>query len=378
MNIRIITFHGVSNFGAVLQAYSLQRYLQSIGHCVSFIDYLPDYTTSGGSFWFPRSRWHLKANLVIAYQKFILLRSLGPATRLQNRLFQQFRNSHLTIEGSTYKNSSQLKSNPPIGDVFICGSDQIWNPTEQAGLDPAFFLDFVPDRFKKIAYAASFGRQSISADFGVQIRQFTQRFHAVSVREESGLSILKNFGVCNATLVPDPTFLLDADGFDFDQPQTHSNNSVIFSYVLRAGAGFYSLQKALAKHLSLEVVQPINPFERWPVYGKRLPMGPVQWLSSIRCASAVLTNSFHGTVFSILFNRPFLTIQLDGKKAPLNARVVHLLQLLNLTDRLVAVNNIDQASRLISTSINWDEVNRKVLSLKMSGRSFLLNSIRLS
>lgn len=376
MKIGIVTFHAVPNYGAVFQAYGLQQYLKSLGHDVFFIDYRPAYLTTGGYFHLPKSRWHVKANVVIAYQKYMALKGwLDPAMRQQKKAFEAFVTKNLILSSSRYTSIEQLRKQPPTCDAYIAGSDQIWNPSTQYGVDPACFLDFGPPSSKRIAYAASFGKSIIPHRHHAEISSLASNFNAISIREASGCELLKQIAGIEATLVPDPTFLIDWNDFINSSPSNTHQNNHLFSYVLRSGDGLYELQKNLAENMQAEVLQPLNPHQRWKSFGKVNAMSPLEWLESIRNASAVLTNSFHGTVFAILFNRPFLTVKLDGNKAGLNTRMDHLLTSLGLTDRQVSLSDYDTVADKMQHPIEWDAVNARIKKIKAQGCEFITQAL---
>jgi len=378
MKIGILTFHAVPNYGAVFQAYGLQRYLRDLGHEVFFIDYRPAYLTTGGRFHMPLSSWHAKANVVIAYQKWMHLKaSFNPAMRQQDSYFANFVSMHFSLSPECYRSPTSLRAAPPDCDVYIAGSDQIWNPSAQQGVDPACFLDFGPSSVKRVAYAASFGRPSIPNRHHPEIAKLASAFDFISIRENSGCEILKSISGLNSTQVPDPTFLIDWNQLieaDSNINRDKCNNT-LFSYVLRSGDGLYDLQKNLADSLSLDVIQPLNPHQRWKSFGEVKAMTPVEWLSSIQNSTAVLTNSFHGTVFAILFNRPFLTVKLDGAKSGLNARMDNLLANLGLLHRQIGLEEADLATPRMLEPIDWDTINQRVENMRNQGAEFLAHAL---
>lgn len=376
MKIGILTFHAVPNYGAVLQAYALQEYLKGLGHEVCFIDYRPAYLTTGGWFHWPKSRWHLKANVVIAYQKLMALKgAFSPAMCEQNARFREFTETYLSLTPRRYRNMPGLVSYPPQCDVYIAGSDQIWNPSEQNGLDSACFLNFGPASVIKVTYAASFGRSEIPPRHHGEVASYAKALDAISVREASGCQLLKEYSGREATLVPDPTFLIDWDTPDPGTQSRTQEKGTLFSYVLRSGDGLYAFQQELGYQLNLDVIQPHNPHQRWNSYGAVVPMSPMEWLAAIRNSSAVVTNSFHGTVFAILFNRPFLSVKLGGAKAGLNARMQHLLNELGLEERQVALSGGKEAVEKMQSSIDWDRVNKRIAEMRDDGIDFLARAL---
>ena len=376
MKIGILTFHAVPNYGAVLQAYALQMYLEQCGHQAEFIDYRPSYITTGGWFHLPKSAWHVKANVVITYQKLMALKGIfNVDMREQNKRFDQFTDVYLKLSPMRYKTLGGLQNNPPIYDSYICGSDQIWNPSKQHGLDPACFLNFGSKLIKKISYAASFGCTEIPQRHHAEAAAFLEALDVVSVREASGCSMLKRFADRESVLVPDPTFLVDWHSVLKSINAQPCSDGKLFSYVLRSGEGLHDFQRELSEGLGVEVVQPLNPHQRWKSYGEVIPMGPMEWLRSIQQSSAVVTNSFHGTVFAILFNRPFLSVKLGGSKAGLNERMDYLLASLGLERRQISLDKSKRALTLMEEPIDWAKVNSRIAAMKEQGVAFLSNAL---
>lgn len=375
MKIGILTFHAVPNYGAVLQAYALQKYLEQLGHDVRFIDYRPPYLTTGGHYHWPRSQWHIKANIVITYQKLMTAKGwFSPAMRDQHRRFAKFTDDYLKLWPVRYRTIEELRANPPDLNVYICGSDQIWNPSQQYGLDPACFFDFGPDAIRRISYAASFGASTIPERHHRELAQYSAKLDAVSIREESGRKIFENLTGRSSELVADPTFLVNWGDSNIPSDLDCAKGK-LFSYVLRSGDGLYQLQKTLGESLRLGVIQPLNPHQRWKCFGEVMPMSPLDWLAAIRSSAAVITNSFHGTVFAILFNKPFLSVKLSSGKEGLNARASHLLKTVGLSHRQVARGENANAVELMREPIDWAGVNQKIEQMKAQGNSFLQGAL---
>ena len=206
MKICTITCHDVYNVGASLQAYALQTYLKSLGHDVKIIDYKPDYLSK-----------HFRLDIIgnpkydkpFVREAYLLAKLPGRLRILpRKRAFDGFTSKHLELT-RRYASNEELKANPPEADVFLAGSDQIWNPLFPNGKDPAFYLDFVQEGIRA-SYAASFAVD----EFPQELRDVTAKYLAkldyIAVREKSGLAVLDSMGIHNAETVLDPVFLLDS------------------------------------------------------------------------------------------------------------------------------------------------------------------------
>lgn len=366
----IVTFHFVPNYGAVWQALALQEALQKLGHEVVVIDYRPKHVFDGGGFWLPCSPWRLKANVVIAYQHFNKLRRRFSGGSSLDGLFEHFIQKHLQLGESCYRSEAALRKNPPPLDAVVCGSDQIWNPSRQRGTDPMYFLDFAAPHQQRVAYAASFGRANIEQRHEKRVGELIRGIGLLSVRERSGVELCRKLsGRDDATVVPDPTLLRaewpEAEG----HPEAPAR--YLFSYVLRSAESIQQLTTDLALELGLKVLRPLTAHAQSVPDGVHsLLLSPTQWLAGIRDAEAVVTNSFHGTIFSILFRRPFLTVSIGTGKEALNERANSLLEQLGLQDRFYAGENVN-ARELMERPIDWVGVDARLASLRSEGLDFL-------
>lgn len=372
MKIGILTFHFADNYGAVLQTYALETYVRQLGHEVEIINYQPDYMTNGGRFRFPRSKRDLYANATIMFIKLSNLRSVFTG-KARNAAFMAFRTKYLNTAQREYTTLDQLRSETPVYDAYICGSDQIWNPPARVGVDPAYYLDFCPKTCRRISYAASFGGANIENIYRKDIGELLAGLDAISVREESGLKLVESLAGRNASWVPDPTLLLndyqsvtaDPEGDDF-----------VFSYCLRGNDSIAEIQRFVAIMFNSQVVLPYNSQQRWSSDGKVVHLGPSEWLGHIRYAHAVVTNSFHGTVFSILFQKPFITIPLAGRNKNLNERVMSLLARLGLTDRLMFGTQEADVKRLLGVPIDWEDVHNRLQAWRVEAQEYLINALQ--
>ena len=232
MKIKTITCHDVYNVGAGLQAYALLTYLEQLGHDVQIIDYKPDYLSKHYSFSIVGNPIYEKGKLI----KFLYLMVKFPK-RLwcyfgkRKRRFDLFKKEYLKVTPICYSSNEHLKDETPEADIYIAGSDQIWNPLFKNGRDPAFFLDFVPENKIKASYAASFAVESLPIELEKEILDRLKRLDFVSVREKSGLDIVKGLGVDRGRVVLDPVFLLDKTKWDgFCKETTEFNERYILIY----------------------------------------------------------------------------------------------------------------------------------------------------
>lgn len=376
--VGIMTFHFVPNYGAIWQVWALQRFLELHGYDATVIDYRPRHVIDGGRFWVPTSLARLRANVIIAYQRYCAIRNLFGRRRVVREHFRDFERHWLRLTPRRYATLSELRKDPPQADALVCGSDQIWNPSPQFGFDDAYFLDFGSDGVRRISYAASFGRSQIESESAVRLKSLMARLDAISVREASGIEILKTAGFDGGvTHVLDPTLLLDGDEYPRSPPAL-AQQPYIFSYVLRGSGGLAALQRQVAHEAALPVYAPLNMHHGKRTADIEVLSTPEEWQGYIRGAAYVLTNSFHGTVFSILHRRQFLVVGLEGPKAALNDRAFSLLADLGLSDRVMLPHQAADAYARLKDPIDWQAVNRRLTERRACSTAFLLNALSAS
>lgn len=346
MKIKTITCHDVYNVGASLQAYALMEYLLKKGHDVEIIDYKPDYLSGhyrlGGISNPKYDRAILKQAYLLAKFPQRLLAKLGK----RKKNFDQFRKNYLKVTEKRYRSCEELSHNCPEADLYIAGSDQIWNPLFPNGKDPAFFLHFVSESKKKISYAASFATDRILTEDQRRMAPWLYRMDAVSVREASALDILKTMGV-EGIQVCDPIFLLDAAEWHLIGAKSTERNYLLV-YDFDGNREIESMAHAIAQEKSIDIVS-VFPMKS---AGKTLrDMGPREFISCINCADAVLSNSFHATAFSLLFHKDFFVL---NRQEAINTRMQDLLKQVGLEDRLLQkTEDLERARPII-----WNQVDK--------------------
>ncbi len=345
MFIATMTFHWSANYGAVLQAYALQKYLQLEGYNTEIIDYRPV--------------------IVLVKQAVLSGRNgIGDHLKKQKKL-DEFREKYLKLSNRTYRFGSQLNKCKDNYDVVIVGSDQIWNESftlrGEFKNTLSYFLDFLPDNVMKISYAASFGFSGLPTSSYIDaVKDSISRFRAISVREEEGAQIVKQFGL-NADVVCDPTLLLEKKDY-IDTFNLQKDRTGVFAYILqkRQDDAWQTVSTA-ADYLDCS-------------FNKQFSGSMTEWLNSIMTAELVVTNSFHGTLMSIILNKPFIAITING--SGMNSRLYTLLSETDLLSRLIEKYDSTRVYSIINSDIDWCEVNAKLTSLRQKGRNWLKNHIR--
>ncbi|MCF7995750.1 MAG: polysaccharide pyruvyl transferase family protein [Chromatiaceae bacterium] len=372
MNVGLLSYHFSDNYGALYQAYALRKWFLGRGIGAEFINYAPPYVDEGGPFdcpWRP-SLW--RKNATILYMKLAYLqgRLFGNHELLAD--FDRFRAEHLGICSPRLKTAKALRPYMAAYDMLVCGSDQIWNPSIQRGLDPVYFLDISgAEKARKVAYAPSFGRSAIEQAHLAEIGRLVIGLDAISVRETSGLDILESAGLPRdrAQVVPDPTILLGR--FDELLARNVEPDDSIFCYALRTATWIREVAEMTATHVGGPLLTPRSSRQRWRDIGKGVVPGPVEWLQMLARAQLVVSNSFHGITLSVVLNRPFIAVALPGKRVDLNARARHLLYQIGLADRIMDVPDIKTVRQLIATPVNWEAVNAMLAAIRAEAEAYL-------
>ena len=316
MRICTITCSNTDNHGARLQAYALAKHLQNQGHDVSIIDYRPPYMD-------PSFRILYWPGLSVKeWAKFFLRFPQRIRSKKRHRHFVAFSKYYLPLTDRVFRNVQELRENPPAADLYVAGSDQIWNTFFPNGTDPAFYLDFGPDSVRRESYAASFATPKLRPGCEEFVRSNLSRFDRISVREESGLRILKTLGFHDGVREEDPVFLLQSDKWDEIADGTGRGENYVLVYDFFSDPKLKKRARAAAKDRHLKIYA-VCPF--WQSYADKnyTTAGPESFVSLIKNATLVVTNSFHAVAFCLIFQRQFLFVpRPDG----LNERIEDLLK----------------------------------------------------
>ncbi len=334
--IGIITIHKINNYGSVFQAYALQRACENLGRKVEIIDY--NYPNS---FHVP-NKYAKTEDLLPNEPRWIKLLYAIDLMK-QHRGIARFvsRFEHLSLK--QYNHPSELLSDVPHYDVYITGSDQLWNPRHCNG-DPAFMLHFAPDNALKISYAASVGANSIPEDLKPLYKKMLNRYTHISVRENSGLSVVKDVADKDATVVLDPTLLLNRDQWNqIATPKRQFRKKYILCYFLNYTFNAFPYVDQLAEYMQkqtgYEIVRVARPPHKLglPHTHYRVGASPEEFLALVRDAEMVLTTSFHGTAFAVNYGKPVFTVAQDREAS--DSRQVSLMHNLGLDNQILSIKD---------------------------------------
>ena len=285
--------------------------------------------------------------------------------------FDKFEKEYYHLTPIKYYSSEQLQKKPPRADVYVAGSDQIWNTFSENGKEPGYYLDFGKESIKRISYAASLATSTIKEEYKVFIKEKLARFNAISVREKTGAKLLIDLGIDNISVVLDPVFLLDKSEWKQLSLKgnlyglSHESYVLVYDF-LGNDDNMISFVKAYAKEKSLKIVS-INDFsERGYADININNAGPLEFLSLIDNAACVVASSFHATAFSVIFEKEFYTFNLKGHNN--SSRMLDFLSTIGLQDRM---NSED----IIDNSIDWKKISSNLL-LKLKQSKEFFNQIR--
>ena len=328
MKIKTITCHNVYNVGASLQAYALLTYLKGLDHEVEIIDYQPGYLSDRHNIsYVPNEKY--RNNIVLKYAYLLCKIPVRLKELPKKNIFDKFHDENYTLTDKTYRNNEELKLNPPIADIYFAGSDQIWNTIFENGKDPAFYLDFAPKESIKASYAASFATEKVDDKYKSKVYKWIENLDYISVREKTGLDILEDMNIKRGQCVVDPVFLLDKSFWDSKCKDENYNEDYLLVYDFENSSRIEEISKYIAKKNNLKI---------WTVFKSKYAdkqlknVGPLEFITYIKNAKCILSNSFHGTAFSIIFNKEFYVIK---RNEDINTRMQDLLDSINASERLI-------------------------------------------
>lgn len=362
MKIGILTFHCAHNYGAVLQCYAMQEFLRSKGHDVEVINYRPNYLLE------PYKIFNIKRFLTknpIRLLKSLIIEFILFPVRLKRFYgFEKFINGRLNLSEKVTRSSIS-----PNHDIYIVGSDQIWNPKITNGFDSVFFADFpfLKDEKKYISYAASMEAKVLIDDQVAFFKKNLSNFDSLSVREDALQQLLQPLIGKPIYQVLDPVLMAPSQIWD----SFSSSKKNIEKYVVVYQVRNHPDTLRIAHHIAVQIGAKVKVLVAWvnfrPVEGTNQIATPEEFVDIIRNAACVVTTSFHGTAFSVVFNRPFYTVKLnDGW----DTRSQSLLTSLGLEDRIVDVTDSPQFKE-----IDYSLANQKLEELRCCSQGYLLNAL---
>ncbi len=357
MRVGIVTFHASYNFGSALQAFAMQEVLCNLGHEATIVDYL----SRNQNLYRLVSLRHPKLNL-----RFIK-NPVGHISRRES--FKAFSVKHFNLSDAryTYKNEPKLAELRDDLDCFVCGSDQIWNLDCTQGAVEPFFLSFAGDK-RRVAYAPSLAHTSFKPEnFDKEkVARLLAGFDFLSVREEETLPLFQPLVDKKIDVVLDPTLLLDAVDYEPVLAKPPVEGGYIFMYLLRKCPELVDSTIAMARESGKKVVYVSENNLPIPNGVNLFGVGPSEFLSLIANADAVMANSFHAVVFSVLFHKAFRVFAIDKS----GARMRDLLGNLGIAERCVACEDASPIA-----DVDWGAVDGRLAALREHSFDYLARAL---
>ena len=322
--------HKVLNYGSVLQAYALQHKISEMGYESEIIDYdFPPHKIS-------KLTIHSLLSNIFAFVRALIM---GFPRKKKVKRFAAFKDRHLRLSHESY-NADTIRLTPPLYDVYMTGSDQVWNP-RHIGNDSNFLLSFAPKGKQKVSYASSFATSAIPDGYKKLYSKYLSDYDSISVREPSGVQLVEELTGKKATVCCDPVFLLNRK--EWDEIEKEAIVKVSEKYIL-VYALYYMFDPYpellhiidhVQKELGCKVVyldgRKEDAFR--PNSKVMKSEGPADFIRLIKNAEIVITTSFHGTAFSIIYNKPLMAVVRNKDKT--DSRISSLMKELNFEDSIV-------------------------------------------
>lgn len=342
------------NYGSLLQYYALEKVLIKMGYNPFWLKYRTN------------KKQTIKDKVKTIIKIIFNINGEREKKKIINE-FSKFIKINLNVSPNEYCSERELENNIPNADYFITGSDQVW-----AGIDPVNYLCFVPDNKKRISYAASFGKKDISYSHMEVITPWLKKFDNISVREKSGIDICSKMGIC-AQMAIDPTLLLNEK--DYPYLDVHNDRKYKLFYFLNVNeekdVPREILNEICEEKSEIKIVAGVSRIDEFVKKEYLVYFSPEEWLGAYKNAECIFTNSFHGTVFSLIFHKPFWVFMQNGSSKGQNERMLSLLRMVKLENRIFSNNNI----KISDDKIDWKLVDQILDNEKNAAIDYLKKAL---
>lgn len=366
MKISIITLHRIYNYGSALQAYATQRVFEEAGCKVEIIDYITPERTLLKTFLKPGAEGQLPFPKMVMYRT----AKIG-SLFLKEKTFGAFVRKNLKLS-KKYITPSDLEKDPPEADIYVTGSDQVWN-SKYNGIDRGFFLDFIPEDKKRIAFVASFGKEELDESETSKVSEYLKRYRAISVREDSAVQILDRMGITNAVQLIDPTLQLEKkEWLRIASKRLVKEKYLILMLLYNEDNHATEYARKIADEKGLKLVKISWEMKKPDLVDKLYThRSPADFLSLFNYAEFVVTNSFHGLAFSINLEKQFVVVP----RNEFNSRIDSLLRLCGLTERLV--RSEEDAIAQSNITITYENVEQVLGKERSRARAYIDNVLKM-
>lgn len=359
----IITWVTYNNFGTFLQAYALQKYVIRQGW--------DNYILDDSSMIEVNTSWEYKIKKALMRVLQINFRKYEKSRECASSMFNEFKRKNLIIDSE----SSNMQSLNAKYDVFICGSDQIWNPYLLENPNVGFYYASFT-RKKKIAYAPSIGVYEVPQQYKEKLKELTSGFNFLSAREQQGVDILRELTGEKVVKVVDPTLLLDVNQWDKLLPKSSPcKEEYILAYFLTPNPIFINVANNFAKRHKLKLKLFLTNKRYYGYCCDLITAGPTEFLHYVREAKYLFTDSFHGSIFASIFNTQFFTFRRFNDIAQSqNSRVENLLEMMGINERLLGEDNCDEVNNL--PDIDFARIDANLVPYIEQSKEFLKKALQ--
>ena len=354
-NVGIVTWYNSDNYGSQLQAYALKKVIESLGYNVGLITSSHHPTLK-------------KVIDIVLYRTWPFYYISYYKTLDKKKVFTK-----------RFLNEIYLRSQNPLFDnfqAFVCGSDQIWAPNQ---FSPYYMLSFVPNEVNKISYAASIGLEEIPDELVEKYKKNIGRINHVSVREDTGKKLLKERCGIEATVVLDPTLLADKGTWDKIKKKSDIKSKYIFCYFLRKDHKYKEVVKEYAVQNDLEIYGVSdNPNDsEWMHLFNHIQVGPREFIGLVDEAHMIITDSYHGTIFRMLYHKKFVLFErFDSKdKICQNSRIEQLKTYFNIGGNVIRPDLISTPFLSSCKLIDYNDFESKLSILRTNSMNFLREAL---
>lgn len=382
--VGIVSCYFKHNYGSMLQAYATQKILDdmNIENETINIDKNIDFSNGKKKYYMGQvfNFQFIKSKLGMIKLKLDkkINKNLGKNISIRDKKYEEFRKTFRLTE--PYKTYAELneKAEKDYSSVIV-GSDQLWLPVNVVA--DYYTLNWVPEDVNKISFSTSFGVSVIPEKYKESYKKFLNRINYLSTREVAGQKIIKELTGRDATLVCDPTLLFNkVEWMSIQKEEPIIKGKYIFCYFLGKNIEHRKFAERLKEKTGYKIVS-LNHADEYVKYSDMFAdetpydVGPAEFLNMIRNAEYVCTDSFHGTVFSLINNVKFFTFRRYSNKSKVstNSRIDSLLGIVNLKDRLI--NGDEDVEKEIEKKIDFENVNIKLEEFRNTSKEFLKNAL---
>jgi hypothetical protein len=369
MKISVITLHTVNNYGSVLQTYATQQVLEELGCEVEFVDYCRKVNTDAAAIekilqsqtaqrfkgiWDANS---LTRKMIKIPVSLMLARKSAP--------MKKFIRERIHLTPRSYFSFEELLEDTPTADVYMTGSDQVWNSIWNKGIEKPYFLEYAPMGKRRVSFAASFGKTSLDDDEIAPTRSMLMKYSHISVREQSGVTLLQSIGIPSVQVL-DPTLMLTVDQWKTIAQPCKESFPFLLVYQLDNNPLMDRYAEELAKRKKWQILRISYGYSGRQKFG-RYPS--VERLLGLFAGSeCVLTDSFHATAYALNFSKNFISV-LPNR---FGTRIESILELTKTNNHLL--KSFDDFS-VVDNPIDWNSVCTKLNNERQRGMMFLKNAI---